>query len=274
MIESIRIKNIKIGGGKNPFFLIGGPCVIEDEKTVMKTASTIKRITEKLRIPFIFKSSYKKDNRAKVTSYQGPGLLKGLRMLAKVREQFDVPVLSDVHSREEVKPASEILDIIQIPAFLSQQTSLAVEVGKYAKVVNIKKGQFIAPEDMKNAVRKIESTGCKKIILTERGTVFGYHRLVVDMRAFDIMHTLGYPVVFDVTHSIRIYGKPSKNPSGGEPQFIFSLAKAGVAAGADGVFIEAHPNKEKALCDAASMLSLNKLSSLLKILKQIHSTVN
>jgi len=274
MIKEIKIRNIKIGGKKNPFFLIGGPCVIEDEKTVMETASTIKKIAGKLKIPFIFKSSYTKDNRAKVTSYQGPGLQKGLKMLEKIRDEFDIPVLSDVHTREEVKPASKVLDVVQIPAFLSQQTSLALEIARWAKVVNIKKGQFIAPEDMKNTVRKIEYGGCKKILLTERGTVFGYHRLVVDMRAFDIMHTMGYPVVFDVTHSLRIYGRPSKNPKGGEPRFIFSLAKAGVAAGADGVFIEAHPDRKKALCDAASMLDLNKLEELLSILKDIHSVVN
>lgn len=272
-MKKIKIRNISIGGKENPFFIISGPCVLEDEKTVMKTAEKIKKITTKLNIPFIFKSSYKKDNRGKITSYQGPGLEKGLKMLEKVRDNFDVPILSDVHTPEEAKIASKILDVVQIPAFLSQQTSLAIAVGENARVVNVKKGQFVSPEDIKNTVGKLEYTGCKNIILTERGTVFGYRRLVVDMRSFKIMGSLGYPVVYDVTHSIRIYGIPSKDPKGGEPQFIFPLAKAGVAAGADGLFIETHPEPARALCDAASMLPLRKLESLLYILKEIKNVV-
>ena len=271
MIRSIKIHSIKIGGKGNPFFIISGPCVIENEKVMMKTASAIKKITNTLSIPILIKSSFNKDNRGEATSYQGPGLKKGLKMLEKVRNEFDVPILSDVHSIEEVKPASEVLDIIQIPAFLSQQTSLALEVGKYARAVNVKKGQFLAPEDMKNPVKKLEYAGCKNIILTERGTVFGYHRLIVDMRSFSIMHKFGYPVVFDVTHSIRVYGIPSKQVAGGEPHFIFPLAKAGVAAGADGVFIETHPELSKALCDASSMLPLNKLEQLLTVLREMHA---
>lgn len=274
MIKEIKIHNFKVGGKRNPFFIISGPCVIENEKIVMKTASAIKNISVKLKIPFIFKSSYKKDNRGKATSYQGPGLDQGLKILNKVRDEFDIPILSDIHSIEEVKPASEVLDVLQIPAFLSQQTSLTLEVGKNAKTVNVKKGQFIAPEDIKSAVKKLEYVGNKNIILTERGTIFGYRRLVVDMRSFDIMHTLGYPVVFDVTHSIRIYGIPSKQSGGGEPQFIFPLARAGIAAGADGLFIETHPEPKKALCDASSMLPLNRLSNLLCILKNIHSVIH
>lgn len=274
MKKEIRIRNLKIGGKKNPFFIISGPCVIEDEKIVMETAEAIKALSTRLKIPFIFKSSYKKDNRGKVTSYQGPGLEKGLRILEKVRDEFDVPILSDVHTPEEAKSASRVLDVVQIPAFLSQQTSLAIEVGKNAKAVNVKKGQFIAPEDMKNTVGKLEYVGCKNITLTERGTTFGYHRLVVDMRSFEIMGSLGYPVVFDVTHCIRIYGIPSKDPRGGEPQFIFPLAKAGIAAGADGLFIETHPEPRRALCDAASMLPLDKLAPLLSILKDIHTIVH
>jgi 2-dehydro-3-deoxyphosphooctonate aldolase (KDO 8-P synthase) len=270
-MKSIKLRNFTIGGEKNPFFLISGPCVIENEKVLMETASGVKKISEDLGIPFIFKSSYKKDNRGKATSYQGPGLKKGLTLLEKVRDEFDVPILSDVHSIEEVKPAADVLDIVQIPAFLSQQTTLTLEVGKYANAVNVKKGQFVAPEDMKNTVEKLESVGCKNILVTERGTVFGYHRLVVDMRSFDIMHSFGYPVIFDVTHSIRIYGIPSKQPEGGEPQFINSLARAGVAAGADGVFIETHPEPKEALCDASSMLPLKRLSFLLEDLKSIRS---
>ena len=231
MIRSISIGNFTIGGKQNPLFLISGPCVIEDEKTVMTTAERIKKETEKLCIPCIFKSSYKKDNRGKATSYQGPGLDKGLRILEKVREQFDLPILSDVHGIEEVAAATHVLDVVQIPAFLSQQTSLALEVGKHAKAVNVKKGQFLAPEDMENVISKLTHAGNKNIMLTERGTMFGYHRLIVDMRSFDIMHAFGYPVIFDVTHSIRIYGIPSKRSSGGEPRFIFPLAQAGIGAG-------------------------------------------
>lgn len=271
MIKEIELGDFSIGGKDNPLFVISGPCVIEDEDTVLKTASVIKDVTSRLKIPFIFKSSYKKDNRGKATSYQGPGLDKGLRILEKVKNEFDVPVLSDVHSVNEVKPASQVLDIVQIPAFLSQQTSLILEVGKNAKAVNVKKGQFLAPEDIKSAVGKLEHVGCKDIILTERGTVFGYHRLVVDMRSFDIMHKTGYPVVFDVTHAIRIYGISSADPAGGEPQFVFSLTKAGIAAGADGLFIETHPALDKALCDAASMLPLEKYESLLSVVKDIHT---
>jgi 2-dehydro-3-deoxyphosphooctonate aldolase (KDO 8-P synthase) len=273
MIRSVNIGSFTIGGEHNPLFLISGPCVIEDEKTVMITAERIKKDAEKLHIPCIFKSSYKKDNRGKATSYQGPGLDEGLRILEKVREQFEMPILSDVHGIEEVAPAAGILDVVQIPAFLSQQTGLTLEVGKHAKAVNVKKGQFLAPEDMQNAISKLTHAGNENIILTERGTMFGYHRLVVDMRSFEIMRTFGYPVVFDVTHSVRIYGIPSKDAAGGEPQFIFPLAKAGIAAGADGIFIETHPDLSKAKCDASSMLPLDQFSELLGILKRIHEVV-
>lgn len=273
MIRSISIGNFTIGGKQNPLFLISGPCVIEDEKTVMVAAERIKKETDKLGIPCIFKSSYKKDNRGKPSSYQGPGIEEGLRILEKVRERFSMPILSDVHGVTEVATAASVLDVVQIPAFLSQQTSLALEVGKHAKVVNVKKGQFLAPEDVKSAISKLNHVGNKNIILTERGTMFGYHRLVVDMRSFDIMHTFGYPVVFDVTHSIRIYGIPSKEAAGGEPRFIFSLARAGIAAGADGVFIETHPDLKKARCDAASMLPLDEFSRLIGILKRLHEVI-
>jgi 2-dehydro-3-deoxyphosphooctonate aldolase (KDO 8-P synthase) len=272
-VHPLKVHKHTLGGKKNPFFVISGPCVIEDEKTIMTTAAAIKKVTEERGIPCIFKSSYTKDNRGKVTSYQGPGLDEGLRILEKVKQEFDMPVLSDVHSVGEVAAAAQVLDIVQIPAFLSQQTSLALEVGKHAKAVNVKKGQFLAPEDMKNVVSKLEHAGNRNIMLTERGSMFGYHRLVVDMRSFDIMHAFGYPVVFDVTHSVRIYGIPSKLSGGGEPQFIFPLAQAGVAAGADAVFIETHPNVQAALCDASSMLPLEKFAALIDILKGINSMV-
>ena len=271
-MRAIQVGKIQIGGN-NPLTLIAGPCVIETEEGALSVAEKIKKISKDLKIGFIYKSSYKKDNRSSPTSYIGPGLKEGLRILKKVKEEFDIPVLSDVHCKEEVEPASEILDVIQIPAYLSQQTGLSLAVGKTGKVVNVKKGQFIAPEDMKNVVGKIEHAGNHKILLTERGTCFGYSNLVVDMRTFPILRGLGYPVIFDVTHTVRIYGRPSNDPSGGDPQFIPYLARAGVGAGCDGIFIETHPNPEEALCDGFSMLPLSKLRRLLQQLQEIDHIV-
>ena len=271
-VREVKVGNVIFGGG-NPLVLIAGPCVIETEEIVLRTAETIKRITEKLKIPFVFKSSYAKDNRSRVTNYYGPGVEKGIEILAKVKEEFGVPILSDVHYPDEVEKVKGVLDILQIPAYLSMQTRLTLEIAKAGKPVNVKKGQFLAPEDVKNVISKIESVGNKKILLTERGTSFGYHRLVVDMRSFTIMRKFGYPVVFDVTHTIRRYGIPSRDPRGGEPEFIAPLARAGVAAGIDAIFIETHPNPEEALSDAASMLPLSKLEELLKILIEIDALV-
>ncbi len=268
----IEIQNIKIGGN-NPIVLIAGPCVIETEEIVLQTADRIKRIAEKLNIPFIFKSSYAKDNRSSVEYYYGPGVEKGVRILEKVKKEFGVPVLSDVHYPDEVPVAAEVLDIIQIPAFLSMQTRLALTAARTGKVINVKKGQFLAPQDMKNVVKKIESTGNDKILLTERGTFFGYHNLVVDMRSLKIMRDLGYPVIFDVTHTVRVYGIPSKDPSGGRPEFIFPLARAGVAVGIDAIFIETHPDPSSALSDASSMLHLDQLESILIQIKSIDDVV-
>ncbi len=268
----IEVQNIKIGGN-NPIVLIAGPCVIETEEIVLQTADRIKRIAEKLNIPFIFKSSYAKDNRSSVEYYYGPGVEKGVRILEKVKKEFGVPVLSDVHYPDEVPVAAEVLDIIQIPAFLSMQTRLALTAAKTGKVINVKKGQFLAPQDMKNVVKKIESTGNDKILLTERGTFFGYHNLVVDMRSLKIMRDLGYPVVFDVTHTVRVYGIPSKDPSGGRPEFILPLARAGVAVGIDAIFIETHPDPSSALSDASSMLHLDQLESILIQIKRIDDMV-
>jgi len=272
-----KVKEVKIGnitlGGSNPLALIAGPCVIESEEIVLKIAEWIKEISIRLGIPFIFKASYKKDNRSSLDSFQGPGLKNGLEILSKVKEKFNLPLLSDVHYPQEVEEAAQVLDVIQIPAFLSMQSELTVEVAKTGKVVNVKKGQFLAPADMKHIIAKIETTGNQKILLTERGTSFGYHNLIVDFRSFPILHSFGYPVVFDVTHSIRVYGKPSSDPAGGEPQFIPYLAKAGVAAGCEAIFIETHPNPKEALCDAASMWPLNNLEDLLKKLMEIDSLV-
>jgi 2-dehydro-3-deoxyphosphooctonate aldolase (KDO 8-P synthase) len=267
-MKELILKNLKIGHG-NPLALIAGPCVLEDEAVVMRTAEEIKKISEKLKIGLVFKASYKKDNRSSAKSYQGPGLERGLKLLEMVKKQFEIPVLSDVHYPDEVAPAAEVLDIIQIPAYLCMQTELTLKVAQTGKVVNIKKGQFLAPEDVGHIVKKIEETGNSNILLTERGSCFGYHNLVVDFKALPIMRSLGYPVVFDVTHTIRKYGKPSSDPAGGSPEFIEPLARAGVACGCDAIFIETHPRPCEAKCDAASMLELSKLERLLESLMEL-----
>lgn len=268
----IDVNGVKMGGN-NPLVLIAGPCVIEGENLVMHTAEEIKKIADKLNIPFIFKSSYAKDNRSSVDYYYGPGVEEGTKILERVKKTFNVPVLSDVHYPDEVKIAAEVLDIIQLPAFLSMQTRLTLEVARTGKVINIKKSQYLAPQDVKNIIRKIESTGNTKILLTERGTFFGYRNLIVDMRSLKIMRDFGYPVIFDVTHTVRIYGIPSSDPVGGNPEFIFPLARAGVAAGIDAVFIETHPNPSTALSDASSMLPLDQLEALLIQLIEIDKIV-
>lgn len=267
-MKKVEIDKIKIGSGA-PLALIAGPCVLEDEAVVLRTAEAIKKIADKLGMPFIFKSSYKKDNRSSARSYQGPGLTEGLRLLTEVKKRFEVPVLSDVHYPDEVGPAAEVLDIIQIPAYLCMQTELTLKVATTGRVVNVKKGQFLAPEDVGHIIKKIEEAGNDRILLTERGTCFGYHNLVVDFKSLPIMRGLGYPVVFDVTHTIRKYGKPSSDPAGGSPEFIEPLARAGVACGCDAIFIETHPDPCQAKCDAASMLPLARLERLLGSLKEI-----
>ena len=265
---AMNIGSIQIGGA-SPLFLIAGPCVIESEDSTLRTAEAIAEIAAGMEMGFIFKSSYLKDNRSSATSYVGPGLDEGLRILERVRSEVGAPVLSDVHCREEVEAASSVLDVIQIPAYLSQQTRLTVLVGRAGKPVNLKKGQFIGPTEMRNAVGKIESTGNRQIMVTERGACFGYNNLVVDMRSFPILASLGYPVVFDVTHSVRVYGTPSGDPSGGEPQYVPYLACAAVAAGCDGIFIETHEDPAKAKCDACSMLPISSLAGLLDKLVRI-----
>jgi 2-dehydro-3-deoxyphosphooctonate aldolase (KDO 8-P synthase) len=254
-----------------PLVLVAGPCVIESEKVVLETAIAVKEIADRLDIPFIFKSSYLKDNRSQLDFYRGPGLEEGLRILEKVRSEVGVPVLSDIHEAASAGACGEVLDVIQIPAYLSMQTSLAEAVAATGKVVNVKKGQFLAPADMEKVAAKIVAAGNDKVILTERGTVHGYHNLVVDMRSLPQMRKQGYPVMFDVTHAVRIYGRPSADPLGGQPEFIIPLARAGVAAGVDMIFIETHPDCSNALCDAASMLPLELLEGLLQVLKPIHT---
>lgn len=270
-MKEITVGDVAIGGGRE-LAVIAGPCVIESESVVMETAERLVEITGRLGIPLVFKSSYAKANRSSVDYYAGPGLEDGLRVLGKVRE-LGVPVLSDVHSPQEVDAAAEVLDMLQLPAHLSMQTELTLALARSGKPVNVKKGQFLAPEDMAAVVSKIERTGNRQILLTERGVSFGYHDLVADMRSLAIMRRIGYPVVFDATHVVRLYGRPSGDASGGTPEFIEPLARAAVAAGCDAVFIETHPRVSEALCDAASMLPLDRLEPLLERLRAIDEVV-
>ena len=270
-MKEVLVGDAAIGGGRR-LALIAGPCVIESEAVVMETAERLMAVAGRLGMPLVFKSSYAKANRSSVDYYAGPGLQEGLRVLQKVRD-LGVPVLSDVHSLQEVDAAAEVLDMLQLPAHLSMQTELTLALGRTGKPVNVKKGQFLAPGDMASVVSKIESTGNRHILLTERGVSFGYHDLVADMRSLPIMRRIGYPVVFDATHVVRLYGRPSSEPSGGTPEFIEPLARAAVATGCDAVFIETHPRVSEALCDAASMLPLDRLEPLLERLQAIDEVV-
>lgn len=271
-MKTVSVGNIKFGN-KNPLVLIAGPCVIESEAVVLETAEKVKKIADRLRMPLIFKSSFLKDNRSSAQTYQGPGLENGLKILQKVKEQFQIPVISDIHAAADAKPAAEVLDIIQIPAYLSMQTTITLAAAETGKPVNVKKGQFLDPHDMKNIIKKLENAGNDQILLTERGACFGYHNLVVDMRSLSIMRSLGYPVIIDPTHSIRVYGISSSDPAGGNPEFVPAISRAAVAAGCDAVFMETHPRCNEALCDAASMWPLEKLESLLKQLVEIDQLV-
>ena len=267
----VKIDDINCGSDK--LFLISGPCVIESEDLMMRTAEQLKGIAQELKIPLIFKSSFSKDNRSSLEYYQGPGLDEGLRILEKLKTQFELPVLTDIHYPNQAIPAAEVVDIIQIPAYLCMQSELVVAAAKTDCVVNLKHGQFIAPDNMSKPVKKIEDSGSEKIILTERGYTFGYNDLVVDPRSFLLLNQIGYPVVFDITHTIRKYGIPSKDPRGGTREFLSVLSRAGVAAGVDGIFIEAHPNPPEALCDAASQYYLDQLAEFVKPLLEIHNLV-
>jgi 2-dehydro-3-deoxyphosphooctonate aldolase (KDO 8-P synthase) len=266
-LKKVHLKRIAIGGG-SPLVLIAGPCVVEGREITLRTAERIKKIADKASVPFIFKSSYKKANRTSGESFVGIGQEKALRILAEVKREVGVPILTDIHTESEADAAAEVADVIQIPAFLCRQTELLKAAGKTDKVVNIKKGQFMAPEDMRAQARKVESVGNKKVLLTERGTSFGYHNLVVDMRALKIMGDLGYPVIYDVTHSVQLPGG-RRNRSGGQPEFIFPLARAAVAAGCDGLFIETHPEPKRARSDAESQLPLDLLAELVKQVVEI-----
>ncbi|MEO6832265.1 MAG: 3-deoxy-8-phosphooctulonate synthase [Chitinophagaceae bacterium] len=263
--------NINIGSDQ--LFLISGPCVIEDEMVMMKTAEKLREVSERMNIPVIYKSSFTKDNRSSLKYYDGPGIVEGLKMLAKVKEQFGFPILTDIHYPDHAAPAAEVCDILQIPAYLCMQSGLLVAAAKTGRIINIKHGQFLAPENMKHPLGKVLDSGNDKVILTERGYTMGYNDLIVDPRAFYHLEQLGYPVVFDITHSIRKYGIPSADAKGGAREFLPVLSRAGVAAGVDGVFIETHPEPEKALCDAASQLCVYDLEEFLKPILEIHSVV-
>jgi 2-dehydro-3-deoxyphosphooctonate aldolase (KDO 8-P synthase) len=267
LTREIKIGNIKIGGD-NPFVLIAGPCVIESEASAMRHAKALKDIARRLGIPLVYKTSYDKANRTSVDSFRGPGLKKGLKILKKIKDDLGLAVLSDVHCKEEVKDAAKVLDIIQIPAFLSRQTDLILAAAKTGRVVNIKKGQFLAPWDMRHVVKKIESIGNKNIILTERGVSFGYNNLVSDFRSVLIMKDLGYPVVYDATHSVQMPGGLG-DKSGGESSFIPYLAMAAVACGVNGIFVEVHEDPRKALSDGPNMVKLQDLEKTLIKLKRI-----
>jgi 2-dehydro-3-deoxyphosphooctonate aldolase (KDO 8-P synthase) len=246
--------------------------VIETFDATLETAVYLKELTEKLQIPFIFKTSYDKANRTSIHSYRGPGLSKGLEVISAIKDKCDLPVISDVHRSDEIAAAAEVLDILQIPAFLCRQTDFVVAVSASGKPVNIKKGQFLAPWDVENVIEKVISTGNRQVLLTERGTTFGYNNLVVDFRSLIIMQGLGWPVVFDATHSVQLPGGAGK-ASGGQREFVPAMARAAVAAGADGIFLEVHKDPECALCDGPNSLPLNSLEGLLNELKAIHGAI-
>jgi 2-dehydro-3-deoxyphosphooctonate aldolase (KDO 8-P synthase) len=275
--ETVRVGSIAIGGGA-PLVLIGGPCAIEDEKHALMTAERLAKIASDRRVSFIYKSSYDKANRFSINSYRGPGLLEGLRILKKVRDTLGLPVLSDVHQVDEVEPAAEVLDVLQIPAFLCRQTDLVLAAAKTGKPVNVKKGQFVAPGDMKNVVDKVLSAGNRSILLTERGASFGYHNLVVDMRGLAIMRGFGFPVIFDATHSVQLPGGAGDR-SGGERKYVPALARAAVAFGIDALFMEMHEDPDRTLADGRplsdgpNMLRIDDLPPLLQQLQAIESAV-
>jgi 2-dehydro-3-deoxyphosphooctonate aldolase (KDO 8-P synthase) len=272
MAQQIQIGNLSIGQGL-PLVLISGPCVIEDYETTRQIAAQLKEATDRLQMPFIFKASFDKANRTSLDAFRGPGLTEGLRVLHEIKKEFGFPILSDVHRICEIPAAARVLDIIQIPAFLCRQTDVIVEVAKSGKPVNIKKGQFLAPWDIVNVVAKVTSAGNHRILITERGTMFGYNNLVVDFRGFMIMRQTGYPVIFDATHSVQLPGGAGKS-SAGQRQYAPMLARAAVAAGVDGVFMEVHTNPDQALCDGPNSLKLDTLYTLLARLKTIHNCIS
>ncbi len=266
-VDAVSIGPVAIGGG-NRLVLIGGPCVIESRSHAIALGTAIAEIARRRGVPYIFKASFDKANRTSVDSYRGPGLDEGLRILADVKAAVGAPILTDIHEPSQANPVAEVADVLQIPAFLCRQTDLLVAAARTGRAINVKKGQFLAPEDMRHAVGKITSTGNRRVILTERGATFGYHNLVVDMRAFPIMRSLGYPVVFDVTHSLQLPGA-GDGVTAGQAEYIDTLAPAGVAAGVDGVFLEIHDDPSRAKSDAQNALAIGRLDGLLRLLTRI-----
>ncbi len=271
MTQTIQIGSIALGGGA-PLVLIAGPCVIESRSLALEVAETLKRMTEDLGIPFIFKSSYDKANRSSLASFRGPGLTEGLKVLQEVRETFGVPVLSDVHTSAEIAPAAAVLDVLQIPAFLCRQTDFLTQAAGTGKPVNVKKGQFMAPWDMKNVIEKLRGAGNGKVFVTERGASFGYNNLVADLRALPVIRSFGTPVIFDGTHSVQLPGGQG-TASGGQREFVATLTRAAVAAGVDGIFLEVHPEPDRALCDGPTMVALKDLGALLRSVRRIDALI-
>ena len=269
-IKRIKLGNFEIGGDK--LTIMAGPCSIESAEVLDITAKKLKEITQKLGINYIFKSSFDKANRSSITSFRGPGLEKGLKMLQEVKEKYNLPIVTDIHTPDQAAIAAEVADVIQIPAFLCRQTDLLVAAAKTGKIINIKKGQFLSPEQMGTLVKKVEDSGNSQILLTDRGSSFGYNNLVVDFRGIPIMQTFGYPVVFDATHSVQLPGAMGAC-SGGDRRFVPVLAKAAMAAGANALFFEIHPDPDKALCDGPNMISLDRAEELFKICKNIFEIV-
>lgn len=270
-LRSVRVGGFEIGAGK-PLALIAGPCVIEGREAALRHASLLREMTDRVGIPYIYKSSYDKANRSSLESYRGPGIERGLEILAEVKEKIGVPLLTDVHEKEQVGLVQEVVDVLQIPAFLCRQTDFVLAVAQSGKVINVKKGQFLAPWDMRNVIEKIVSTGNEQVMVTERGVSFGYNYLVSDMRSLVVMREFGHPVVFDATHSLQLPGGLGK-ASGGERQFIGALARAGVAVGIDAIFMEVHEDPDRALSDGPNSISLNELEGLLRRLKEIDGIV-
>jgi 2-dehydro-3-deoxyphosphooctonate aldolase (KDO 8-P synthase) len=269
--REIELGKLRLGAG-NPLFLIAGPCVIETESHARAMAEKIAKVAADAGLPYIFKASFDKANRSSLKGFRGPGLKEGLRILGKIKSELKLPILTDIHEASQAGPAADVCDVLQVPAFLARQTDLLIAAGKTGRVINVKKPQFLSPWEMGNVAEKVASTGNEKIILTERGSTFGYQNLVVDVRSFPIMQRTGYPVVFDVTHSVQLPGGQGHS-SGGQPQFIEPLARAGVAAGVDGIFLETHDNPAKALSDGPNALPLSQLLALLMKLKGLSNVV-
>ena len=271
-MNTIHVAKLSLGGKRAPLFVIAGPCVIENEKMALQIAEALGDICSELQLPLIFKASYDKANRTARNSFRGPGLTRGLAVLAKVKRRFDLPILTDVHEIAHCQPAAEVADVLQIPAFLCRQTDLVQAAARTKRCVNVKKGQFLAPWDMRNVIEKITAVGGRNIMLTERGSSFGYSNLVADMRSLVMMREFGWPVVFDATHSVQMPGGgQGGNVTGGDRRMAVVLARAAVAAGCDGIFLETHPNPDRALSDAANQLPLSQMKALLRVLRDLHA---